>query len=604
VGYLRGLVSVGCGCLIAAGSSVQATAQKDWYPADAKSLVPGFTHGVEGKPFVGTATWTTHGRDEKYGDFYTNMYTATLMRDGMGRERMTWSEGDGRVTFGAGLDVVLVLDPVARCVMLWEIDGTDKGLDAKARSVNVVKVRCEPQGVEVPVRAKWNALTEEEMADLKVEPESKPEYRDVLIGTAEVGGVEAKRYRHEELRTFGAGKRLQRTNEGQRWYSDALDMVVRTAGAEGSDDPEEGDGGFVMSKVKLGEPAEGAFKVPEGATVEVDPKLQLVWRGQGGSWSRMRALQGPREVDGHWPDIDMQAISDEAGKLVHPPFPEAWYTGGPTVAMPAFFDGPKGKPFQAKGQWMQYGPEVGGNRGAMQIWSFDLAQDSEGRARLRVAAANGAQAAVTYVLDPVAGCVFFWPEEPFQGIGSAAKTRKPMARVRCNARGVAMPKAPPWDDLNDDEKAERTNELRQMYLDEKGSEAAETLKFVNEKVSEGMFGNAGTSGVKAIKYAHYEMHVGKDGTVRDKVKTEELWYAPELDLVVKTRIIPKVTARDRHPHGPSLGPHTVFEMTSIEVGEPKGDFYPPYGYAIEVDQRLLPPFAPTPKTGQQAGTAP
>jgi hypothetical protein len=93
-----------------------------------------------------------------------------------------------------------------------------------------------------------------------------------------------------------------------------------------------------------------------------------------------------------------------------------------------------------------------------------------------------------------------------------------------------------------------------------------------------------------------------DGGVKKKEKLNEFWYAPELDSIVEATRVPK-----RQPAKKAGGAKKgagdeekaedlrLFWMDSIWMGEPLEDFYPPHGYAIEVDETLLPPFAPVPK---------
>jgi hypothetical protein len=595
MGLVRGmwLVLVACGCLAARESSAQTggavvtpmAAQKDWYPADATSVVPGWTHGVEGKPFVGTATWTTRWQDSKYRDFHTRKDSVDVMRDGKGRERLAWkvAQGDPRVSRSRELTVVLLLDPVARCAFLWMQDGAGKSVDA-------VKVRCEPEGVEVPARPAWNELTPYEREDLTKEPESKPRFEDVPGEIQDVGGVEAKNYKHEEVREFDAGQREQRTVHQQRWYADALGMVVQTAGGDPEAISRENSTSFQMEGVKLGEPPAAGFALPADAVVEVDPKLRLVW--DTGARGERPLIAAARTVSrGEWPSVNLMAMTDLAGRMLHPAFPEAWFTAGPKVPMPTFYQGPKGMPFDAMGELLQYGQDAQTTSDATQTIFLNWSRDGEGRARLTFRFLNGGSGPSVYVLDPVAGCIFYWNEDAYGASGGQSRDEKPVAKVRCNAHGVRMPAAPRWDDLNETQKAQVAKA------------GASALQFVNEKVSEERVGAHDADGVDAVKYARYEVHAAVGGKPAVKTEIEAVWYAPALDSVVKASLMPKVnavkaaSANKKGEAGSDEKPELLelLDMYSIWVGEPVEDFYPPHGYAIEVDESLLPPFAPVPK---------
>jgi hypothetical protein len=596
MGFVRGMMLIGCGYAVAVGVSAQVMAQRDWYRADETAAVPGFTRGVEGKPFVGKAVWTTNGRDPQFGDFYTIEASVDVMRDGEGRERLTWRvvDADPRVSTDGDLKTVLVLDPVARCVFLWMEDGTGKSLDA-------VKVRCEPDGVDVPARAAWNALTEYERGELKKEPENKPRYEDVAGETKDVGGVKATVYKHEEVREFDGGKRVQRTVDEERWYSDALGMVVATGSGEHGPFSGEDSTSFRMEGVKLGEPPAGAFGLPAGAAVEVDPRLRLVWEsGARGQGEVLRAAHAASR--GEWPSVRTAAMTDQAGRVLHPAFPESWFANGPTVAMPTFSLGPRGKPFYAMGRINVYPPEDKPTYGTQTIF-FDLSVDGESRVRFKFRFLNGGDIEPVYVMDPVAGCIFQWSTlEPWIYAKRANVEKK--AKVRCQAHGVVLPPRPRWDAPNPDEQAQIAKV------------GADKLHFIHEKVGKETFGghqwtmggarDAGDA-VDAVKYAEYAVYAATEGKPEKKVLVGEKWFAEVIDEVVRATMMPPATgvakAGKAGAKRDAPEPRVRFEMNAFELGEPVEEFYPPHGYAIEVDQTILPPFAPAPPKAAEKAMA-
>ena len=495
---------------------------------------------------------------------------------------MSWAVpvGDPRVSLSEKLRTVVVLDPVARCVFLWIEDQAGKAADA-------AKVRCEPEGLEVPARPAWNALSGWETGELAKEPESKPHFEDVPIGTEEIGGVSAKGFRHEEVRTFDEGKRVERENLGQRWYSAALDMVVRATEGEESQYFERDQVSFAISEVKLGEPPVGSFAPGAGAKVVVDPKLALAGEPRGRISYLYSARQGSRT--GEWPNLSLMAMTDQAGRLLHPAFPESWYVNGPTTAMPAFYSESAGKPYDAVATLRQYGPDAKTSSDVAQTAFVSVSRDSEARIRLTLRFLNGGPGQVVYVLDPVAGCIFAWYEMPaYEGDARTKPTGKE-AKVRCNARGVAVPAALRWDEPNDDEKAQIA------------AAGPDKLQFVNERVGEEQVGDRGEGQVATVKYARYAVHTSENGRPGKKVKVEELWYSPELDMVVKVALAPRTSGPTAKGKEQDLLP--VLEFNSVEMGEPPEDFYPPYGYEIKVDETLLPPFAPAPAKADPAKAA-
>jgi hypothetical protein len=504
------------------------------------------------------------------------------MRDEMGRERMSWAVpvGDPRVSLSEKLRTVVVLDPVARCVFLWIEDQAGKAADA-------AKVRCEPEGLEVPARPAWNALSGWETGELVKEPESKPHFEDVPIGTEEIGGVSAKGFRHEEVRTFDEGKRVERENLGQRWYSAALDMVVRATEGEESQYFERDQVSFAISEVKLGEPPVGSFAPGAGAKVVVDPKLALAGEPRGRISYLYSARQGSRT--GEWPNLSLMAMTDQAGRLLHPAFPESWYVNGPTTAMPAFYRESAGKPYDAVATLRQYGPDAKTSSDVAQTAFVSVSRDSEARIRLTLRFLNGGPRQVVYVLDPVAGCIFAWYEMPAYEGDARTKPAGKEAKVRCNARGVVVPGAPRWDEPNDDEKAQIA------------AAGPDKLQFVNERVGEEQVGDSGEGQVATVKYARYAVHTSENGRPGKKVKVEELWYSPELDMVVKVALAPRTSGPTAK--GKELDLLPALEFNSVEMREPPEDFYPPYGYEIKVDETLLPPFAPAPAKADPAKAA-
>jgi hypothetical protein len=117
---------------------------------------------------------------------------------------------------------------------------------------------------------------------------------------------------------------------------------------------------------------------------------------------------------------------------------------------------------------------------------------------------------------------------------------------------------------------------------------------VNERVGEEKVGDRDAGQVVAVKYARYAVYAGENGSPNKKVKVEELWYSPELDMVVKLAVVPKGEAMGKEAQEKAQVTLPVLEINSIQVGEPPEDFYPPYGYEIKVDETLSPPFAPVP----------
>jgi len=252
--------------------------------------------------------------------------------------------------------------------------------------------------------------------------------------------------------------------------------------------------------------------------------------------------------------------------------------------MPAFFQGSLGRPFDSIGQLMQYPPDAKTSSDASQTIFLNVSRDGAGRSRFTFRFLNGGPGEMVYVMDPVAGCFFAWNEVASWETDAKTKPAGLEAKVRCNARGVAVPVGPRWDDLNDDEKAQIAKA------------GADKLQFVNERVGEGKVGERYGEQVSTVKYARYAVHAGGNGKAGKRVKVAELWYSPELDMVVKVTRPPAGRAKTNGSKVKDEEPEEllVLDLNSIQVGEPPEEFYPPYGYEIKVDETLLPPFAPVP----------